>query len=158
VPGDIRVAYSFKGHRKRKKLSRLLKTDATGYILDLWITAAQTRPDGDLKDWDEMDIADAAGYQGDPDGFVQALIKCQLLEATDNGCYCLHDWRTHQPYVFYAPHRQTRARKAAAARYSTKWKKQKKVIVQCAECDAKAPVDVLVLDDKGVCTYCREGK
>ena len=75
---DIRVWVSFKGHRKRKRLKRMLGPGATDYLIDLWISVSQDRPSGVLTGWDELDIADAADWpeDKDPEILVDALVKC----------------------------------------------------------------------------------
>ena len=119
---DIRISVSFRGHRKRVKLERILGAKATGYPLDLWLTVAQQRPDGHLKDWDEIDIALAAGYRRAPSKFVQALCNCGFLEKDGDG-YRLHDWEDHQPWACGAEHRSAAARKAAMARWKGQYAK-----------------------------------
>jgi hypothetical protein len=113
---DIRLYVSFKGHRKRLKLRRVLGESATDYLIDLWLTVAQDRPDGVLTGWDESDIALAAGWEGEPQELVKALIDCRLLD--EGECYSLHDWAEHQPWACNAQQRSDRARRSAMARWS----------------------------------------
>ena len=118
---DIRIATSFKGHRKRKRLTRILGSGATDYLIDLWITVAQNNPEGLLLKWDIIDIADSAGWQGEPQEFVDALIKCNFLKKNGNSCFEIHDWCDHQGYACKARERSEQAKKAAEIR----WKKNK---------------------------------
>lgn len=114
---DIRILVSFKGHRKRHHLERLLGSiGATRYLVDLWLTAAQQRPDGNLKGWDAKDIAIAAGYSGKPQKFVDSLLKSGFLDKDEEG-YRLHDWGEHQPWCCGAPRRSEQAQKAAQERW-----------------------------------------
>jgi len=153
---DIRVKTSFRSNRKRKKLSKLLGYDCAGHILDLWIEASLSRCKGVLENWDEDDIAEASGWEGDPRVWTQMLLNVGFLDNNDNGTFELHDWREHQGYVFHREHRVKRARKAAAARYGEKWKKDKRDMVECSNCHSgKMPVEVLQLDEDGVCVFCR---
>lgn len=115
---DIRVAVSFKGHRKRRKFRKLLgRDDAVEFLLDLWITTAMNHPEGSLEDMDETDIALEAGWTGDANFFVQALMEAGLIERLESGKYAIHDWEEHQGYVVHAPERKEKARKAANARW-----------------------------------------
>ena len=115
---DIRILVSFKGHRKRHHLEKLLGSiGATRYLLDLWLTAAQQRPDGHLKDWNAKDIAIAAGYSGKPQKFVDSLLESGFLDKSGEG-YCLHDWAEHQPWCCGAPRRSQQAKKAAEERWA----------------------------------------
>ena len=116
---DIRLAVSFRGHRKRKRLRLLLGPGSTDYLLDLWIATAMNHPDGILTGMDETDIALEAGWEGEPQSFVAALLECRLLDKTDHG-YALHDWAEHQAYVVHAEDRTAQAKNAAAKRWAAR--------------------------------------
>ena len=117
---DIRIAVSFKTHRKRKRLRLALGAGATDYLLDLWIAAAMNHPSGRLTGMDELDIALDAGWEDEPGKFVAALLDCGFLDRLADGTYALHDWQDHQGYVVHAEERQQRARLAAAKRWGKK--------------------------------------
>jgi hypothetical protein len=114
---DIRLAVSFRGHRKRKRLRLLLGPGSTDFLIDLWIGAAMNHPSGILQGMDETDIALESGWEGEPQSFVTALLECGFLEKAENGAYALHDWEDHQGYVVHAEARKQKARKAAAVRW-----------------------------------------
>lgn len=116
---DIRLAVSFRGHRKRKRLRLLLGPGSTDYLLDLWIATAMNHPDGILTGMDETDIALEAGWEGEPQAFVAALLECRLLEKSEHG-FALHDWAEHQAYVVHAEDRKTQAKNAAAKRWAAR--------------------------------------
>jgi len=118
---DIRIQVSFRNHRKRKRLIRLIGIGADHYLLNLWLAASQTNPDGVLTGWDELDIAEAAEWpkEQEPNALVKALMECGspgFLEHTD-GVYQLHDWSDHQPWVVGAISRSEKAKRAAEARW-----------------------------------------
>lgn len=118
MSSDIRLAVSFRGHRKRKRLRLLLGPGSTDYLIDLWIATAMNHPNGILEGMDETDIALEAGWEGeDVQKLVSALVECGFLEKTESGEYALHDWEDHQAYVIHAEQRKTQARNAAAARW-----------------------------------------
>lgn len=114
---DIRIEISFRGHRKRGKLQALLGPKSTDYLIDLWIGCALSRPEGILHGYDPLDIAIEAGWNGDPQEFVDALVKVGFLDILDNGTYALHDWEEHQPFVVKTKEREEHARKASNARW-----------------------------------------
>lgn len=116
---DIRLAVSFRGHSKRKRLRLLLGPGSTDFLLDLWIATAMNHPDGILTGMDETDIALEAGWEGEPQSFVAALLECRLLEKTEHG-YALHDWAEHQAYVVHAEDRKTQAKQAASKRWAAR--------------------------------------
>lgn len=117
---DIRLAVSFRGHRKRKRLRLLLGPGSTDYLIDLWIATAMTHPSGVLQGMDEIDIALEAGWEGEPQIFVAALLECGFLEKVATHAYVLHDWSDHQGYAIHAERRKAQARNAAAARWNTR--------------------------------------
>src|SRR4030042_6522260 len=90
-----RISVTFKDHRKRRRFGRLIGIGATHYLINLWISVAESRPDGKLVGWDETDIADASQWTEEPKKYVDALLDCQWVELLD-GCYSLHDWEDHQ--------------------------------------------------------------
>ena len=112
---DIRIETTFKGHRKRRHLNKILGCEATGHLLDLWITVAQERPSGVLTNWDTEDIALAAGWEGDTHKFVDALLQAKLLDVNGDKVFSLHDWEDHQPWVCGTTERREAARKAGIA-------------------------------------------
>ena len=132
---DIRISISFKGHRKRVKLQQLLGKGATDYILDLWINTALNHPKGILTGMDESDIAIEAGYSGDANKFVDAMLRCGFLDRHEDGTYYIHDWDEHQRYVMFAPERSERAKKAVEAREGRKLSKKVNEIISNADLD-----------------------
>jgi hypothetical protein len=117
---DIRISISFKGHRKRKKLQALLGQGSTDFLIDLWIGAAVTRPEGILHGFDALDLAMEAGWSGAPEAFKDALIKAGFLDVLDDGTYALHDWKEHQPFVIHAKNRSESAKKAARVKWENR--------------------------------------
>jgi len=117
---DIRIATSFKGHRKRKKLKRILGFGSEVYLIDLWLTVAMDCPDGILVGWNEEDIADACDWPEDPKELVDGLIKSTWLSINTEGVYVIHDWNEHQGWASKAKIRSEAAKKAADIR----WKKR----------------------------------
>lgn len=116
---DIRLLVSFRNHRKRKRFRMILgDPGATDYLIDLWLTAAEDRPEGLLTDWDEIDIALSCGWEGEPKQLVDALVKSKWLDVQDDGTYALHDWKEHQGWASNANARSKAAKKAAKARWA----------------------------------------
>lgn len=115
---DIRVSVSFKGHRKRRRLRLVLGDNATDYLLDLWISTAMNHPSGVLDGMDEIDIALDAGWEKDPQIFIDGLLSCGFLDRRPDGTYALHDWDDHQGYAIHANDRKAKAKKAAEKRWN----------------------------------------
>jgi len=137
---DIRVLTSFKGHRKRKRFKLVLgDAGATDYLIDLWLTAAEDRPDGILAEWDEIDIALSCGWEGEPKKLIDALVETKWLDVLEDGTYALHDWSTHNAYAADAKARSEAARGAAKARWDRKLgRTKKKPAIQAEQCDNDA--------------------
>jgi hypothetical protein len=87
-------------HPKVTRLGRLLdvhRTSAVGLLHFLWWWALDHAEDGDLTDFDPLDLAVAAGWDGDPDRFLTALLECGPggrcgFLAYDGDRLVLHDW------------------------------------------------------------------
>ena len=87
-------------HPKTEKAARLLDASTAamvGHLHFLWWWSIDYAPDGNLTDYDPDDIATAAGWEGDPDLFLEALIGCGPgLSAgfvdKKEGVVTLHDW------------------------------------------------------------------
>lgn len=124
---DIRLATSFKGHRKRKRLRRLIGDRSDSYLIDLWLTVAMDCPDGVLTGWDTDDIADACGWDGDPEDLVTALVQSKWLERNSEGILSVHDWCEHQGWACKAKERSETASKNILLRWTIKRIKKKDI-------------------------------
>jgi|GEM_PF-5325104 len=90
-------------HPKTCRAARLLgvsRPAVIGHLASLWLWATHYAPSGDLTRFDAADIAEAAGYEGDPDQFLQALTSCGPGGSAgyidqDGGRVTLHDWMDH---------------------------------------------------------------
>jgi len=117
---DIRVSIAFRGHRKRRKLRRLVGAEGEIALLDLWIGVAIARPDGNLLDWKAEDIADEAYYEGDPQKFLDALVASGFVDMDEAGGYSMHDWIENQPWAVGAPERSLKGKKNSFLRWCLK--------------------------------------
>lgn len=96
-------------HPKTKRLARLLSVSlpcAVGHLQFLWWWAMDYAQDGDLTKFDAFDIADAAGWEGNPQVFLDALIQCGIgdgagfVEHDQYGAMWLHDWNQYGGKLF----------------------------------------------------------
>lgn len=90
-----------KDHPKTKKAARVLGISVVtmvGHLHFLWWWALDYAPDGDVTKYENADIAEGAGWEGDPNVFAAALTNCGMaggpgyLEETEEGRLVLHDW------------------------------------------------------------------
>lgn len=88
-------------HPKAKKAARMLGISVpaiVGHLHFLWWWCLEYAQDGDLSQFDDSDIADAAGWEGDAKQFVRALLDCGpgesfgFLEQSKDGGILIHDW------------------------------------------------------------------
>lgn len=83
-----------RGHPKTKRLARSLSislAEAVGHLHFLWWWSLDYAQDGVLTDYEDWEIADAAGYEGDPAAFQAAMVAAGFLDETD-GALVIHDW------------------------------------------------------------------
>jgi hypothetical protein len=64
---------------------------ALGLVSCLWVWTATNKADGNLTKFSDAEIADAARWGGEVNGFVGYLKECELLDADGK----LHDWDKH---------------------------------------------------------------
>jgi hypothetical protein len=86
---------SLRDHPKTKKASRLLgitRVEFIGHLHLLWWWTLDYAEDGSLAGVDPEEIADAADYYGDPDKFVDALVRAGFLDRDEQGTLAVHDW------------------------------------------------------------------
>ena len=70
---------------------------AVGLMLTLWAYAAENMPDGDISSLTDREIARAAGWKGDVELFVHALVYCNgtgvgFVDGADDGRLMLAGW------------------------------------------------------------------
>ena len=92
-------------HPKTKRLARLLGipvAQAIGHLHCLWWWAVDYAPDGDLTSLYADAVAGGAGWDGDAQEFIEALIASRVsddghgyVERTPDGLLILHDWDQH---------------------------------------------------------------
>jgi hypothetical protein len=82
---------SLLNHRKTGRLARALgisKITAIGHLHVFWWWCLDNAPDGNLTGIDAEDIAEGAGWEGDPAEFIKALHFAGFLDDGEG----VHDW------------------------------------------------------------------
>jgi hypothetical protein len=85
-------------HPKLLKLARVLhvgKPCAIGYLHYLWWWAVDYAPEGDLSKFEALDIAIGGEWEGEPEVFVEALVRCGFLDETEGNGLVIHDWESY---------------------------------------------------------------
>lgn len=116
---DFRLSTGYFEHPKTIKLERRLgDSGVLSHIRLLRFCASNpTRWDGNLLGMSAEDIAIAAGWKGDEEDFVKALLECRLLDKIPEGLV-IHDWADHNTYVADGIERSEKAKKAANKRWA----------------------------------------
>lgn len=100
IPSQV----GLRNHPKTRRLARALGVPVPhviGHLHCLWYWALEYAPDGDLEDFDSEDLADAAGWEGDPGQFIEALLECGSkgrpgFLSRVSGRLTIHDWEDNQ--------------------------------------------------------------
>lgn len=101
-------------HPKFRSLMRRLALPqyaVVGLLESLWTLAGQFADDGDLTRFDAHAVADYAGYDGDAEALLTALVECRWLDRIDDRLL-IHDWDDHCPDYVY-DRRRKRVKRAS---------------------------------------------
>lgn len=95
-------------HPKMTGLARALRSElgidlppmtaqalARGLMDSLWEWAARHTPQGNIGKYENLHIAEAAQWEGDPDAFVRVLIEKKWLDESGEHRLVIHDWWEH---------------------------------------------------------------
>lgn len=100
----IEVRIALPSHPKTLTAARCLgvsRATLVGHLVCLWSWAAEYARSGDLSRVTAAEIAAGAGWDGDPDAFVDCLVTCGgtgeagFLERVSGGRILIHDWYQH---------------------------------------------------------------
>lgn len=119
---DIRIRTTFPHHHKTKKLIRRIGKGGAYSLICLWSYIGENHPKGDISSLSNEDITIAAGWEDNPDDFVNALIEVGFIDEdiTEDGktTRTIHNWAEHNPYVFYSQERSEIARQNVQKRWN----------------------------------------
>ena len=93
---------------KVKRLSDRLQipyAHALGLVSCLWTWAADNKPDGKLDKFTDSELAEAAKWTGEINGFVRYQKECELMDADGR----IHDWEQHGIRVLEESRRKQQA-------------------------------------------------
>ena len=85
-------------HPKTKRLTRALGLEVpkdipqvVGHLCMFWLWCLEYAIDGSLERMTAQDIADAAGWYGDAEQFMRAMVDERFIDTRDGG-FIVHDW------------------------------------------------------------------
>lgn len=90
----FRKESTFARHRKNRRLARILDIPlyaARGLVDGLLCQVCAEEPDGNISDWDAVDVAYACDWDGDPARLYDALVEVVFIVKTANGTE-INDW------------------------------------------------------------------
>ncbi len=94
----IELHQSLTTHKKTRRLARALGLgvpdgipQTIGHLCLFWLWCVDGAEDGSLDDLDAQDIADAAGWTGDPETFLEAMVSADFIDR-EAGSLRVHDW------------------------------------------------------------------
>lgn len=97
-------------HPKTKELAYTLGVPlphAIGLLELTWAFVGQQTPQGNIGKWSNAVIAGEAGWQGDADEFVSALVTVGFLDEHEEHRLLVHDWADHCPNWVHAKLKKT---------------------------------------------------
>jgi hypothetical protein len=118
-------------HRKKYALASALgEKDATalGYMVALWMWAADNCQDGNLNAFPAHAVAHACGYEGDGETFIHALKSAYLVDETG----IIHDWYEHNGNAIMEFNARTERARSSGAERTRRWREKKRLAEQAA--------------------------
>ena len=98
----IELHQSLTTHKKTRRLARRLGLgvpegipQTIGHLCLFWLWCVDGTEDGSLEGLDAQDIADAAGWTGKPEAFLDAMIEAEFIEKKADGRLEIHDWNDY---------------------------------------------------------------
>lgn len=95
----IELHQQLPSHPKTRRLTRALGLavpqdipQTVGHLCMFWLWCVDYAVDGSLERMSAQDIADAAGWMGDPDLFMDAMRQAEFIDTDENGADFVHDW------------------------------------------------------------------
>lgn len=90
---------------------------ASGMLVGLWSWAAMNATDGDLRRCTPRSIAKAAGWQGEPEAFLSALIATGWVDAGEDTGRRLHDWEDYASLLIESEENRKKGTRERVKRY-----------------------------------------
>jgi hypothetical protein len=139
----MRLDLDFIEHPKVRKLIKRSGYEGFYSLIKLFSITGKLYKNGVLKDCGIEDIEDLSNWNGNEGEFVETLLQVKLLDF-ENGVYQIHDWKHHQPWIYFSDTRSEKARIAAEARWNGKTDTENAHSMQDAcgehtECNAPSP-------------------
>ncbi len=153
----IELHQQLPSHPKTKRLARALGLavpenipQVVGHLCLFWLWCIDYAIDGNLDEMSSQDIADAAGWVGDPDQFLSALQQAGFVDEDVDG-RCVHDWDEYggKLLAYRAKERVRNREKQKRHRERIKGAQESGESREERQCDAGAEADALDGLDSG---------
>ena len=146
----IELHQSLTTHKKTRRLARALGLgvpqgipQTIGHLCLFWLWCVDGTEDGSLADLDAQDIADAAGWTGDPDVFMEAMIASEFIERSPEGL-AIHDWNDYIGRLISFREKERERNRLKSQRHRDREKAKK--LAAAAEAQPEEPVSHMELD------------
>nr|WP_319775989.1 hypothetical protein [uncultured Sphaerochaeta sp.] len=138
---DMRIDIDFVDHPKTKRLISKAGFEGFYCLIKLFSSVSKIYKKGYLKDCDETDIEELAGWTGEPGVLFKALMDKRIcfLEKVDGELY-VHDWKEHQPWIYFSDERSEIARQNIRKRWTKKEEDEEEEIEE-PELELESPDD-----------------
>lgn len=115
----VLVDGKFWNHPKLKRLARSLSIpieQAGGHLIRLWNWCADYHEDGSLVGLSALEIAEASGWNGDPESWLQASADAGWIDrgaSVSASADAVHDWFEHQGRFMQKMYRERERKRIA---------------------------------------------
>ncbi len=144
-------------HPKTKRLTRALGLtvpkdipEVVGHLCMFWLWCIDYATDGSLDRMTEQDIADAAGWTGDPEKFLDSMRQAGFIDVDEDGVSIVHDWDDYIGRLLAFRDKERKRNREKQTRHRERVKQQKQEDGEEApppsEEPAKDPFDISDID------------
>lgn len=139
----IELHQQLPAHPKTKRLARALKLSVpediplvVGHLCMFWLWCVDYAIDGSLTKMQPQDIADAAGFRGEPDDFLEAMVEAEFIDRDEDAELYVHDWDDYIGKLLLFRQKERTRNRDKQARY-----RERKKQAEAAEAKAAQPAD-----------------
>lgn len=148
----IELHQSLTTHKKTRRLARALGLgvpegipQTIGHLCMFWLWCVDGTDNGSLEDFYAQDIADAAGWTGDADVFLAAMVDTGFIDRGPDGLE-IHDWDDYigRLITYREKERERNRKKSQRHRERVKAKKLESEAPDAADATEEADAQTLI--------------
>lgn len=134
-------------HKKTNRLVRALGLEVpkdnplvVGHLCVFWLWCIDGTNKGSLGDMGAQDVADAAGWTGDPETFMEAMIGAGFIDRCESGLR-IHDWDDYIGKIVASREKERQRNRDKQARARERAKAKKAEEAQAVEEEPEKGID-----------------